>query len=197
MVARPRPGDRQIPGRIGALFLGQQSGRLAAKVLAGVKPSALPIEKTAIRHTVFAKTPEAKPSAPAAPFRKWRIFLVRYSDASIAEEATKGVQDALSDAKLVEGRDYTLQMKSAQGDIITLNTIFDAIKSEGPDLVITFSTPTLQAALHKFDKTPIVFSVVADAVVAGAGALLRGWSLPDRQPMNRTTANAATSEPPT
>jgi ABC-type uncharacterized transport system substrate-binding protein len=146
---------------------GQQSGRLAAKALAGVKPTALPIEKTAVQHTVFAKTAEARPTAPAAPARKWKIFLVRYSDTSISEDATKGIQDALA-AKLVQGRDYTLREESAQGDMATLNTIFDVIKSEGADLVMTLSTPTLQAALHKFDKTPIVFTVVADAVVAGA-----------------------------
>ena len=147
---------------------GQQSGRLAAKVLASVKPASLPIEKTAVQRTVFAKPPKPSARASFTPAKTWKLFVVRYSDSPISEDATRGLHEGLA-ATLVEGRDYTLQEKSAQGDIVTLNTIFDAIKSEGADLVITFSTPTLQAAVHKFDKSPVVFSVVADGVVAGAG----------------------------
>ena len=145
---------------------GKQSGRLAAKVLAGVKPSSLAIEKTEVQHTAVAAEP--KPAATAPLSKTWRIYLVRYNDSPLAEDATKGVADGLAKADLVEGRDYTLKIESAQGDIATLNTIFAAIESAQADMVMTFSTPTLQAALHRFKKTPVVFSVVADAVVAGA-----------------------------
>ncbi|NOZ23854.1 MAG: hypothetical protein GXP25_22475 [Planctomycetes bacterium] len=145
---------------------GKQSGLLAAKILAGVKPADLPLEKTAVQRTVIAEKP--KPQV-AGQKKKWKMFLVRYSDSPLAEDATRGVHDGLKQAGLTEGTDFTLKIESAQGDIATLNTIFAAIKSEGADMVMTFSTPTLQAAVHKFDKTPIVFSVVANAIVAGAG----------------------------
>ncbi|MEW6357127.1 MAG: ABC transporter substrate-binding protein [Planctomycetota bacterium] len=143
---------------------GKQSGLLAAKVLAGVKPADLPLEKTAVQRTVIAEKPKPQAAGP----KKWKMFLVCYSDSPLAEDATRGVHDGFKQAGLVEGKDFTLDLKNAQGDIATLNTIFAAIKSQGADLVMVFSTPTLQAAVHKFDKTPVVFSVVADAVVAGA-----------------------------
>jgi ABC-type uncharacterized transport system substrate-binding protein len=91
--------------------------------------------------------------------RTWKVFLVRYNDSRPAETATKGVEEGLDQARLVEGRDYTLTVQSAQGDIATLNTILAAVESEGADMVLVLSTPTLQAAVHRF---------VADAVVAGA-----------------------------
>lgn len=100
--------------------------------------------------------------------KTWKVFLVRYNDSPPAEIATKGVEDGLDQAKLVEGRDYALTLQSAQGDIATLNTILAAVESQGADMVMVLSTPTLQAAVHRFKKTPVVFTFVADAVVAGA-----------------------------
>lgn len=165
---------------------GKQSGRFAARVLAGVDAASLPPEPTAIQRTVIADDKnDTRPGghqhagAPAARNHKstikarlgktWKLVLIRYSDSPPAEVATKGVEDGLRQANLIEGRDYTLELESAQGDIATLNTILSAVKSAGADMAITLSTPTLQAAVHRFKKIPIVFTFVADGVVAGAG----------------------------
>ena len=77
--------------------------------------------------------------------------------------------DGLREAGLIEGRDYVIKSRSAQGDIATLNGIMDAVTSEGADMVIPLSTPTLQTALKKIRKTPIVFALVGNAFIAGAG----------------------------
>jgi ABC-type uncharacterized transport system substrate-binding protein len=45
----------------------------------------------------------------------------------------------------------------------------DAALSSGADLLMTLSTPTLQAAMRRARDVPIVFTFVADAVAAGAG----------------------------
>lgn len=112
---------------------------------------------------------DQKPDRSAAKLgMTWNVALVRYNDSRPAENATRGVENGLEQAKLVEGRDYTLKVQSAQGDIATLNTILAALESEGTDMVLVLSTPTLQAAVYKFKKTPVVFTFVADAVVAGA-----------------------------
>ena len=42
-------------------------------------------------------------------------------------------------------------------------------RSARSDLLITFSTPTLQAALQRAKRLPIVFNQVADPIAAGAG----------------------------
>jgi ABC-type uncharacterized transport system substrate-binding protein len=90
-------------------------------------------------------------------------------DAPATEEAQRGVMDGLREASLIEGRDYVIQARSAQGDIATLNGIMDAVTTEGADMVIPLSTPTLQTAVKKIKKTPIVFALVGNAFIAGAG----------------------------
>src|SRR5262249_49159250 len=58
---------------------------------------------------------------------------------------------------------------NAQGDMGTVNSLIDAAITEGADLLITLSTPTLQAALQRARNLPIVFTYVASGVAAGAG----------------------------
>lgn len=97
-----------------------------------------------------------------------RVFVVRYVDATYAERVEKGIRAGLRESGLTEGRDFDLTFKSAQGDIATLNSIMDMAKTERADLVIAISTPALQAALRRFEKTPVVFTAIASAIVAGA-----------------------------
>jgi ABC-type uncharacterized transport system substrate-binding protein len=54
----------------------------------------------------------------------------------------------------------------------TVSGLVDAAVAGGADLLITFSTPVLQAALQKVKRLPIVFTYVADPIVAGAGTSL-------------------------
>ena len=67
------------------------------------------------------------------------------------------------------GRDFELRIRNAQGDMATLSTMVDAAVSDGVDLLLTSATPALQAALRRANGRPIVFSLVANPVVAGAG----------------------------
>src|SRR5262249_15351305 len=70
---------------------------------------------------------------------------------------------------LVEGQDYTSTHRNAQGDIATLNALFDELNGDETDLIVSISTPALQAALRKVDRKPIVFAGVLDPVAVGAG----------------------------
>jgi ABC-type uncharacterized transport system substrate-binding protein len=51
----------------------------------------------------------------------------------------------------------------------TLGTLFDSAKTAGTDIYAVYGTPTLQSAIRKVQDTPVVFTVVADPFVAGAG----------------------------
>jgi len=51
----------------------------------------------------------------------------------------------------------------------TLIALADAALSDGTNLLMTLSTPTLQAALRRAGNVPVVFTFVADAIAAGAG----------------------------
>jgi putative ABC transport system substrate-binding protein len=85
------------------------------------------------------------------------------------EESEEGVLAGLREAGLEEGRDYSMTVRNAQGDMATVSALVDAAVTERSDLIMTFSTPTLQAALQRARHLPVVFTYVADAVAAGAG----------------------------
>ena len=112
-------------------------------------------------------------TAPAAsrprPTKVWRIGLVSYVDSPTTEETTEGVLSGLQSEGLMPGRDIEIKVRNAQGDMATLSSMIDAALGEGVDALVTLSTPTLQAALRKASHIPVVFTLVADAVVAGAG----------------------------
>ncbi len=69
----------------------------------------------------------------------------------------------------MDGRDFKINYRNAQGDIATLNSICDEMNGDDGDLVITFTTTALQAALRKIERKPLVFALVLDPFAAGAG----------------------------
>jgi len=103
------------------------------------------------------------------PAKTWKIQLLDYTDSINVEETHAGLFAEFKTLGLVEGKDYEMIKHSAHGDMAVLNGIVDAAVNAGPDLIITTSTPTLQVAVNKVKKTPVVFTNVADGVQAGAG----------------------------
>jgi ABC-type uncharacterized transport system substrate-binding protein len=87
----------------------------------------------------------------------------------MSEECTRGLRDGLARSGLVEGRDFTLRVLNAQGDMVTLSSIMTSVRADQPDLLMTITTPSLQAALRQAGGTRIVFTGVGDGVQAGAG----------------------------
>lgn len=191
------PVFTSIPGNAerGALFdlgadyheVGRLAGELAAEILRGVDPATIAVKNVLpqtlrlnpaalaglkdrwqvpddVRRLAAARAPTATPLA-----RKWRVDLLEYVNVLDVEEAEAGMRLGLRDAGLVEGRDYEIRVRNAQGDMATLSTMVDAALSSGADLLLTLSTPTLQAALRRAREVPVVFTFVADAVAAGAG----------------------------
>lgn len=101
--------------------------------------------------------------------KRWRIQFVQLNQTLEVEDAERGVRKGLEDAGLVEGRDYEALVRNAQGDMATVSSLIDAAVTERADLIVTFSTPTLQAAMQRTRSIPIVFNYLADPVAAGAG----------------------------
>jgi len=118
-------------------------------------------------------TPTAAPRPTPAPLaRRWQVAVLEYVNVPDSEDALRGIRDGLREAGLVIGRDFTIRERNAQGDMATLPGLVDAALSDGADLIMTLSTPTLQAAIQRAGRTPIVFTFCADPVVAGAGKSL-------------------------
>jgi len=114
-----------------------------------------------------AKTSSANGGKPLA--KMWRIRVLEYVNLTDVEDAEKGVLDAIRESGLAEGRDYESRVMNAQGDIATLNGLVDAAVTDRADLIVTLSTPTLQAALRRAQSQPVVFTFLADPIAAGAG----------------------------
>ena len=100
---------------------------------------------------------------------KLQLALIQYNDSPLSELSQSGIEDGLTQIGLKAGEDYDLTVSNAQGDMATLNLMIDAVTGSKPDLIFVTSTPTLQVAANKIKDIPVVFSVVADPIVAGAG----------------------------
>lgn len=99
----------------------------------------------------------------------WKIYFVQYNDVIDVKDAERGVLEGLRESGLENGRDYEIKILNAQGDMATVSALIDAAVTGGADLLITFSTPTLQAALRRAQNVPVVYNYVASGLKAGAG----------------------------
>ncbi|MFM8442394.1 MAG: ABC transporter substrate-binding protein [Methylococcus sp.] len=173
----------------------RESGRAAAeplaRVLNGVKPADIPFlnvskltvalnDKSAQRlglrfpDTVRALVTRTKSAAAATTTlptldHRWKLQRILFLESPPAEDALRGMDEGFKAAGLVAGRDYEMHDASAQGDMSVLPALIDTAQSEGAELLIVLSTPTLQNALRKVKDIPIIFTFVANPVVAGAG----------------------------
>ncbi|MES2694784.1 MAG: ABC transporter substrate binding protein, partial [Verrucomicrobiota bacterium] len=159
---------------------GHAAAPLLARVLLGESPAKIPMANVSVNTTKFNRNViarlgltiapalldelEAAPAAPAAPSakaqnpnpkgKKWKISYVLYNETPPAEETLTGMKRAWAESPLVAGRDYEIKLRSAQGDIASLSGILDAAMTDGADLIVPFSTPTLQIAMKKVKNTP-------------------------------------------
>ena len=112
----------------------------------------------------------SKPQQMAdVPFKKWNVHVIKYLESPSSEQSESGVYLGLKESGLIEGSEYEIKARSAQGDIATLRMLIDAAITERADLIITLSTATLQTAIKRINDIPVVFTHVANPIVAGAG----------------------------
>ncbi len=112
-----------------------------------------------------AGTPPPKPRRD----QPWKLYAIMYTESPPAEETVAGLREGMAKWPLAEGRDYTFKLLNAQGDVGTLNSLVDAALTDGADIVIPISTPSLQAAIRKVKDRPVVFTLIANPVIVGAG----------------------------
>lgn len=180
--------DRGILLSVGPGFYhsGQAAALPLARVLTGESPAGIPLQNVSVNTTKFNPTAAAKlgltipetvlkevtsasQPAPNPTGKKWKIAVVLYNESPPSEETLAGMADGWKVSPLVEGRDYTIKVRSAQGDMSAISGILDAAVTEGADIIVPLSTPTMQTTINKIRKIPVVFTLVADPVIAGAG----------------------------
>src|SRR6185369_12696692 len=135
-----------------------------------LKRLSLGLGAIALAAAVLLLTDENVRTEGDAAAKTWKVRVLEFVNITDVEDAEKGVRDGLRDAGLTEGREYVLNVSNAQGDMTTLNGLVDAAISERADLIVTLSTPTLQAALQRVRNQPIVFTFLANPFATGAGA---------------------------
>jgi ABC-type uncharacterized transport system substrate-binding protein len=160
-----RRGRRTFPAAASAP-LPAPSRRAAADLPVQATTDQRAIEPAAPALSTVA--PAATP-APAAPTRLLTLRIVSYAQSEVCEDCLRGLKDGLARGGLVEGRDFALRVLNAHGDMATLSSIMTSVQADQPDLLMTITTPALQAALRKAVGTRIVFTGIGDAVRAGAG----------------------------
>ena len=184
---------------------GRAAARKLARVLAGEKPAAIPMENVSIQRVAFDRevakkiglsvdeavlksleTPApattgatASPTAPApasapaatASAKKFRLDVITYIENPPMEETVAGLKEGLAKGPLLPGRDLDIRYRSAQGDMSTLSSLFDAALTERSDLLVPLSTPAFQVSLGKTrsGRPQVVFGTVANPVAAGGG----------------------------
>src|SRR5262245_27270642 len=179
---------------VGYYESGVAAARPILRVLLGESPAGIPIENVSKRKLVLndalakkldltfppeilaevakekAAADAPKPSAAIKPpSRKFRIDMIEYLDTPNVELARQGVLDAFQTAGWQRGVHFDLRLRNAQGDIATLSSMVDAAVTEDTELIIASTTPALQGALRRGRGKPLVFTLVANPIVAGAG----------------------------
>src|SRR5262245_26793105 len=100
-----------------------------------------------------------------------RIAILQHASVPVLDDGVRGMIDGLSAKGYRDGETAHITVYNAQGEIATANAIAREITDGRFDLVLTSSTPSLQAVANanKAGRTMHVFGIVADPYVAGVG----------------------------
>ena len=96
------------------------------------------------------------------------MLLAYYGESLLTEETVPGVLDGLRDEGFGES-DLRIERRNGQFDLATTDAIFAGAEQGDAEVVVALTTNALQAALRRVKSKPIVFSVVANPFLAGAG----------------------------
>jgi len=107
--------------------------------------------------------------APAAG-KHWKINLVSFDDDAVYAPAhMQALRELLKEKGYQEGRDYEFKVQSAQGEMAVVPTMIDAAVAGRTDLLITFQSPVLYAAMQRAPQVNKVFAIVANPFALGTG----------------------------
>ena len=112
-------------------------------------------------------TKAEKQPAPPAAAAKPVVVLIRAADWMGSEWSEDAIKVGLQEEDLDVDRDYTLVLKSAQGDVSLLPSLIDAAVDQKAAVIVTLQDVTLQTAVQRVHGTPIVFHVLSDPFAAG------------------------------
>jgi len=95
-----------------------------------------------------------------------KVSIVTMSDTPQLVEVRDGVLEGLKNHGYAEGRNVSIDFKSAQGNFATAQQIVRQFIGDRPDVIVTITTPASQAAAAATRDIPIVFTTVTDPLKA-------------------------------
>ncbi len=100
-----------------------------------------------------------------------RIGILQHASVPVLDDGVRGMIDGLREKGYRNGETAHITVYNAQGEIATANAIAREMTDGRFDLVMTSSTPSLQAVANanKDGRTMHVFGIVADPYIAGVG----------------------------
>lgn len=100
-----------------------------------------------------------------------RVALLEHASQAILQEGVKGILAGLAEGGFENGRTMELRRFNSEGDLATANTMARAMASGEADLLVTVSTPSLQAVANanRSSRKPHVFALVTDPSATGVG----------------------------
>jgi ABC-type uncharacterized transport system substrate-binding protein len=99
------------------------------------------------------------------------IAILQFASRPLVGENVQGVLDGLAKAGFVDGKTISIRRFNAQNDMPTMNTFAKEIANGKYDLIMSSTTPCLQAVANanKNGKSIHVFGAVTDPFGAGVG----------------------------
>lgn len=95
-----------------------------------------------------------------------KVSIITMVDTPQLLEVRDGVLEGLKNHGYVDGQNLKIDFKSAQGNFGTAQQIVRQFIGDSPDVIVTITTPTSQAAVAATKEIPIVFSTVTDPLKA-------------------------------
>jgi putative ABC transport system substrate-binding protein len=99
------------------------------------------------------------------------VAVLKQVSTAVLDDAVTGMLEGLAEKGWRDGRTLTVRQFNAEGDMAQANAIAREIVGGGFDMVLTSSTPSLQAVATANDRGRVlhVFAAVADPFSAGVG----------------------------
>src|SRR5262245_63528443 len=100
-----------------------------------------------------------------------RIAILQHANTAVLDEGIRHTIEGLASRGFRDGDTLTIDRFNAQGDMPTGIAIARQVTSGGYDLVITSSTPSMQAVANnnREGRTRHLFTLVADPFASGVG----------------------------
>ena len=95
-----------------------------------------------------------------------KVDIITMNDTPQLLEVKDGLLKGLADDGYVDGKNVKVDFKSAQGNFGTAQQIIRQFIGDNPDVIVTITTPTSQAAVAATKDIPIVFTTVTDPAKA-------------------------------